>query len=246
MKALMKQLIEEHLVDIDYDNPRDFIDVYLKQIKEDPESYNVEHLIVMCVDFFQAGAETSSTTLLWAVMFMALNPKVQEKCFTEIHEQIGERPPQTNDTTIMVYTMATLMEIQRVGLIAESSLPHRLQKDTEVQGFKFKTGTTFIANLQKFLMDPKEFEDPKELKPERFIQNGQLIKKEMFVPFGIGKRICMGESLAKNELFIFFVRILQRLEISVSKNARPNPKEYTSGITRIPKPFYVTIKERNQ
>eukprot|EP00093_Oithona_nana_P013662 13662.XXX_526995_528524_1 [CDS] Oithona nana genome sequencing. len=246
MKDLMKQLIEEHLVDIDYDNPRDFIDVYLKQIKEDPESYNIEHLIVMCVDFFQAGAETSSTTLLWAVMFMALNPKVQEKCFKEIHEQIGERPPQTNDSTIMVYTMATLMEIQRVGLIAESSLLHRLQKDTEVRGFKFKTGTAFIANLQKFLMDPKEFEDPKKLKPERFIQNGQLVKKEMFVPFGIGKRICMGESLAKNELFIFFVRILQRLEISVSKDAKPDPKEYTSGITRIPKPFYVQIKERNQ
>ena len=95
-------------------------------------------------------------------------------------------------------------------------------------------------------MDPNEFEAPKDLKPERFILNGELNRKEMFVPFGIGKRICMGESLAKNELFIFFVRILQRLEISVVKDSEPNPKEYTSGITRIPKPFYVQVKERNQ
>ena len=112
-------------MDIDYDNPRDFIDVYLKQIKDEPENFNVEHLVVMCVDFFQAGAETSSTTLLWAMMFMALNPKVQKKCFHEIHDQLGQRAPETNDSPNMVYTMATLMEIQRVALVAQSSLTHR-------------------------------------------------------------------------------------------------------------------------
>ena len=61
-------------------------------------------------------------------------------------------------------------------------------------------------------MDPEVFPSPKCFNPERFMEgNGKHKKFEQFVPFGIGKRICMGESLAKNELFIFFVRMLQRM-----------------------------------
>ena len=198
----------------------------------------------MCVDFFQAGAETSSTTLSWAVMFMALNPEVQRKCFVEIKDVLGERPPSINDSASMVYTMATLMEIQRVGMIAEASLLHRLTKDTEIEGYTLKKNTFFLTNIQKFMLNPDEFESPKQFKPERFIDNGQLVKKELFVPFGIGKRICMGESLAKNELFIFFVRLFQRIEITTT-DPKPDPNNYTSGITRIPKPYFVKVTERS-
>ena len=103
----------------------------------------------------------------------------------------------------------------------------------------------FVANLKKFLMDPDEFELPKMFKPERFLsESGEVLKKELFVPFGIGKRICMGESLAKNELFIFFVRLLQKLEFTVT-DPKPNPKQYTTGITRIPKPFFVRVTDRH-
>ena len=63
MKNMMRDLITDHLKDIDYDNPRDFMDVYLKQIAEDPDNFDIEHLVVMCLDFFQAGAETSRWVL---------------------------------------------------------------------------------------------------------------------------------------------------------------------------------------
>ena len=59
MKSMMRSLIKEHLNDIDYDNPRDFIDVYLKQVHDEGKHYDEEHLVVICLDFFQAGAETT-------------------------------------------------------------------------------------------------------------------------------------------------------------------------------------------
>ena len=59
MKSMLRGLIEEHMVDIDYESPRDFIDVYLKQIQENGEKFDVDHLVVLCLDFFQAGAETT-------------------------------------------------------------------------------------------------------------------------------------------------------------------------------------------
>ena len=59
MKNMMRGLINEHLADIDYDSPRDFIDVYLKQIHENGSDFDIEHLVVICLDFFQAGGETT-------------------------------------------------------------------------------------------------------------------------------------------------------------------------------------------
>ena len=60
MKDKVRQLIDEHLVDIDYEQPRDFIDVYLRQINEDPKNFEMEHLITTCLDFFQAGMSTNN------------------------------------------------------------------------------------------------------------------------------------------------------------------------------------------
>ena len=59
MKAMMRGLIKEHLADVDYDSPRDFIDIYLKQIKDVGDDFDIDHLVVICLDFFQAGAETT-------------------------------------------------------------------------------------------------------------------------------------------------------------------------------------------
>ena len=64
LKAVMKELVKEHLETIDYDNPRDFIDVYLKKMLTN-SSLDEEHLVVICLDFFHAGSETTSTTLSW-------------------------------------------------------------------------------------------------------------------------------------------------------------------------------------
>ena len=179
-------------------------------------------------------------------MFMALYPEVQKKCQSEIDEVLGQKLPTIDDISSLTYVMATLMEIQRYSLVAQGSLPHYLKQDTEVNGYKFKKGTIFISNLQKFLYDPVEFPEPKSFKPERFLDQDGIIKKnEYFVPFGIGKRICMGESLAKNELFIFFVRFFQRLNVSSITNQKPDPNQYVSGVTRIPKPFTVSVELRS-
>jgi cytochrome P450 len=61
MKALMRKFIKEHMLDVDYENPRDFIDVYLSQIKDQDANgnFDIEQLVVICLDFFQAGAETT-------------------------------------------------------------------------------------------------------------------------------------------------------------------------------------------
>merc|ERR1712168_229634 len=110
--------------------------------------------------------------------------------------------------------MATIEEIQRLSCVAPGSLPHVLTKNMSINGFDFPKGSIFMANVTKFLKDPAVFSDPMKFLPERFLSrdedgNISLKKIKQNIPFGIGKRICLGESFARMELFIFFVMMLQ-------------------------------------
>ena len=71
-------------------------------------------------------------------------------------------------------------------------------------------------------------------------KSGKLLKFDQFVPFGLGKRVCMGESLAKNELFLFFVRMLQKVSFEQTVN-KPDVNNKIYGITTLPKPFEVKV-----
>ena len=173
---------------------------------------------------------------------MTLNPEVQKKVQAEIHSNIGPRSPTMDDVHSLPYVMATIMEIQRLGVIAPGSLIHILLKDQQFSGYHFEKGTSFVSNLTKFLMDPKVFDSPHTFNPDRFLDENMKIRKyEQFVPFGIGKRICMGDSLAKNEMFLFFVRIMQRVTFEPTHNV-PSIQNVTTGVTRIPHPFEVKVK----
>ena len=59
LKSMIRNLVNEHLNDVDFDHPRDFIDVYLKEIDQTGESFDIEQLVVVCLDFFEAGSETT-------------------------------------------------------------------------------------------------------------------------------------------------------------------------------------------
>ena len=101
MKRMFREQITEHENTFDEeDEPKDFVDYYLREIYNrnadkdkvnvpgDYANFNVEQLIAICMDFFQAGSETTSTTLSWVVMYLALYPIVQEKCQKEVYDTI--------------------------------------------------------------------------------------------------------------------------------------------------------------
>ena len=99
-------------------------------------------------------------------------------------------------------------------------------------------------------MDTDYWGDPEVFRPSRFlIKNGQSFKldrKEQFIPFGFGKRVCMGENFAKAELWLFFTSILQRFTVKKPReNPLPDPRNDIAGLTRSPEPFYVQFEARH-
>ena len=59
-------------------------------------SFNDEQCVLVCFDLFEGGSETTSTTLSWSVLYIALHPEIQQKCQIEIDEEIGSRPPTSH------------------------------------------------------------------------------------------------------------------------------------------------------
>ncbi|KFQ39423.1 Cytochrome P450 2D3, partial [Mesitornis unicolor] len=223
-------LIEKHMKTWNPANTRDLTDAFLKEMKKGKEAeengFNYNNLRLVTADLFAAGTETTSTTLRWAFLYMLLYPEVYSKVQAEIDKVIGrERPPTMEDQASMPYTNAVIHEVQRYADIAPSGLPHVTYRDTEVQGFFIPKGTTVITNLSSVLKDETVWEKPNEFYPEHFLDaKGQFVKAEAFLAFSAGRRVCLGEQLARMELFLFFTTLLQKFTFVLPED-QPRPRE---------------------
>ncbi|XP_072035945.1 cytochrome P450 2J4-like [Amphiura filiformis] len=237
-------LIEEHTQDFDAENPKDFIDVYLKTMKEtpktdDPFSYlKKDNMRAGLYNVFLGGTTTSTTTLDWCCLYMMAHPDIQEKIQREIDSVVGRnRLPRISDQAQLPYTRATLLEIQRHAVLAPLSDFHTASADTTLYGYRIPKGATIVSNIFAVMKDPKVFPEPDRFKPERFINEHGYFEKEEVCPFGVGRRICIGETLAKMEIFIFFAHLLHRYSLVKPDDASPVTLEGNYGATFAPKSF---------
>ncbi|KAK7830647.1 hypothetical protein U0070_018372 [Myodes glareolus] len=237
LKSFVSSMIDNHRRDWNPDEPRDFIDAFLTEMTKYPEkttSFNEENLIWTTLDLFLAGTETTSTTLRWALLYMALYPEVQEKVQAEIDRVVGQmRQASLADRESMPYTNAVIHEAQRLGNIVPFNVPREVSKDTNLDGFHLPKGTVILTNLTALHSDSKEWATPETFNPEHFLENGQFKKRESFLPFSMGKRACLGEQLARSELFIFFTALLQNFTFKPPVNEKLSLK-FRMGLTVTP------------
>uniref|UniRef100_A0A8C5UUK0 Cytochrome P450 family 2 subfamily J member 90, pseudo n=1 Tax=Microcebus murinus TaxID=30608 RepID=A0A8C5UUK0_MICMU len=216
LKLFVSQMIEKHKKDWNPDETRDFIDAYLKEMaKKATSSFHEDNLIISTLDLFFAGTETTSTTLRWALLYLALHPEIQEKVHAEIDRVIGqEQQPSVAARDSMPYTNAVIHEVQRMGNIIPLNVPREVTANTTLAGYHLPKGTMIMTNLTALVGHPDTFN------PEHFLENGQFKKREAFLPFSIGKRACLGEQLAKSELFIFFTSLMQKFTFMPPNNEK--------------------------
>ena len=104
--------------------------------------------------------------------------------------------------------------------------------------------------LTEVLNDPKYFPEPEKLKPERFLKtdpdSGNLMYKphHALVYFGIGKRECLGKSLAKMEFFLFLSALIHQFDFETTTRGLPGPGDCNVAITRTPHSFFAKISAR--
>ncbi|KAM9339278.1 cytochrome P450 2K4-like [Symphorus nematophorus] len=199
---------------------RGFVDAFLfrKQTTEESGTqshFNSGNLLDTVLSLFTAGTDTTSTTLRWGLLLMAKYPKIQDQVQEEISRVIGSRQVQMEDRKNLPFTDAVIHETQRLASIIPMAVPHKTNQDFTFQGHFIKKGTTVYPLLKSVLHDESEWEKPHTFYPAHFLdKDGKFVKPEAFMPFSAGRRICLGESLAKMELFIFFTTLLQHFRFT--------------------------------
>lgn len=249
--TLMDKMLIEHKKSWDpAQPPRDMTDAFLAEMqkaKGNPESsFNDENLRMVVINLFMAGIVTTSSTLSWALLLMILHPDVQRRVHQEIDEVIGQvRRPEMADQARMPFTNAVIHEVQRFADIIPTNIPHMTSRDIKFQGFLIPKGTTLIPNLSSVLKDETVWEKPLHFHPEHFLDaQGNFVKHEAFMPFSAGRRACLGEPLARMELFLFFTCLLQRFTFSVPAG-QPRPSDYgVFGALTTPRPYQLCASPR--
>ncbi|KAF4115660.1 hypothetical protein G5714_003149 [Onychostoma macrolepis] len=202
-------------------NPRGITDSFLilQQQKQGSSElgtlFHSKNLHCTINNLFAAGTDTTTTTLRWGLLLMAKYPEIQDKVQDEIDRVIGGRQPVVEDRKNLPYTDAVIHETQRFANIVPISVPRQTTCDVHLNGYLIKKGTSVWPLLVSVLRDESEWETPGNFNPGHFLnKQGQFVKKDAFMPFSAGRRVCLGEGLARMELFLFLTSLLQRFRFT--------------------------------
>ncbi|ESO84647.1 hypothetical protein LOTGIDRAFT_204704 [Lottia gigantea] len=205
------------------------------------------HIVLTVLDIFFAGNDTSRQTLLYSLMYTIGVPGIQQKLQQEVDSVIGkDRYPTTDDRDNLPYSSAVLQEAMRMGPVVPAGVPHTTTCDTTLGEYEIPKDTMVIINHYAMHNDPNKWEEVDRFKPERYLdEDGKLAPKpESWLPFSAGRRVCLGEPLAKPELQLIIASLFQRLEFSPEPGTQIDMELVEKNVTITPKPFKVVVKKR--
>ncbi|XP_077069889.1 cytochrome P450 2K1-like [Siphateles boraxobius] len=253
-RAEIMKLITGLLETLNPHDRRGFVDSFLNRKQSDEYSFkkdthfHLENLLGTVGNLFAAGTDTTGTTLRWGLMLMAKYPHIQYRVHEEIDRVIGGRQPTVEDRKKLPYTDAVIHETQRLANIVPLNLPHETSCDVHFNGYFIKKGTTVVPLLTSVLKDASEWEKPNSFYPEHFLdEKGQFVKRDAFMPFSAGRRVCLGESLARMELFLFFTSLLQSYRFTTPPGVSGDDLDLKGivGITLNPSPHKLCAIRRS-
>lgn len=190
----------------------------IKEDKADAPYLTKASMILATVNLFNAGSNTSTGTLQWLLLRTAKEQRLQERIKKEIEDNIGSVPPVYGDREKLPFTVACLLETLRMHPATPLGIPHNTTTDTRVGKWNIPKDTGMMYNIHAVHHDSKNWEKPEEFCPERFLDpvTGKVCTDVgPLITFGQGARSCPGEKLAQMDMFYIFVRLMQRVTVSV-------------------------------
>ncbi|KAJ6342550.1 hypothetical protein OIU78_010477 [Salix suchowensis] len=179
---------------------KDMMDILL-QLSDDP-SLDVEFgrtgVKALILDLIAGGTESTAVTAEWALAELLKKPEVFEKATEELDRVVGrERWVEEKDIANLPYVTAIMKETMRLHNVSPLLVPRVAREDVQISGYDIPKGTVVMVNVWTIGRDPKIWENPNEFCPERFLGKDIEVEGQNFqlMPFGAGKRICVGYPL---------------------------------------------------
>uniref|UniRef100_A0A2K6EVR2 Cytochrome P450 family 1 subfamily D member 1 n=1 Tax=Propithecus coquereli TaxID=379532 RepID=A0A2K6EVR2_PROCO len=222
-------------------NPADFIPCFrylpLQIINAPREFYQAR--IHTVSDLLGAGFEAVSTCLYWSFLYLIHYPDIQGKIQEEIGRNIELRSPKFEDRKILPYTEAFVNEVFRPVSFLPLTIPHCTTADTTLDGYFIPRKTCIFINMYQVNHDETIWDTHNLFRPERLLNENRELNKslvEKVLIFGMGIQKCLGEDIARNEIFIFIIAVLQQLKPKKCPSAELDLTP-TYGLTMKPKPY---------
>ncbi|XP_074282503.1 cytochrome P450 CYP82D47-like [Silene latifolia] len=230
---------------------QDFMDVMLSILDHDATkdcNYDADTINkATCLTMIAGGTDTSTVSLIWAFSLLMNNPRVLKTAKDELNLVVGkERQVSEDDIPNLKYLQAIVKETLRLYPPAPLMGPREFIEDCTVNGYHIKRGTQLIVNLSKIFTNPKNWEDPLEFQPERFLTTHKDIDVkgqhfELF-PFGAGRRICPGISFGLQVVHLTLASVLHGFEYASPNDALIDMNE-SFGLTNVKSnPLNILIK----
>lgn len=224
LKTDAQAIIEQHKENFDPNDPKDVMDYLLLTKHNAQEEGHTEllneltdvHLRQIMLDIIFAGTFTSSMTITWVILLVMRHPEVQVKMHKEIDSVLGQAKMKAKLTESFPYCRAVIREAMRISPIVPFGLPRATTCDTTLGGYDIPKDTQVLFNIWDLHHDPQQWDNPLKFNPERFLDESGMLsgKPASFLPFMAGRRVCLGESIAKPEMLIIVISIFQKFHIS--------------------------------
>ncbi len=212
-------------------HPTDSADLLNVLLRADGGRWPRQRVRDEALTFMLAGHETTANAMSWFWYLMAQHPEARDRMLTEIDDVLGTRRPTADDLGRLGWTTACLQEAQRyfsaVWIIARRAI------DEDVIGtHHIRRGTTVVIPIHHIHHDPRWWPDPETFDPNRFFRPSKDRPRSAYLPFGGGRRICIGQSFALMEMVLMAAIMSQRFAFDLVPD---DPVELEATLTLRPK-----------
>ncbi|KAG5329187.1 CP18A protein, partial [Acromyrmex charruanus] len=257
MAEYFQEVINKRKTTYDKNNINDILDTYLFEIQKAKEENREDQLFEgkdnfrqmqqILGDLFSAGMETVKNSLEWLMIFMLHYPEAAKAVQDELDQVVGRsRLPSLEDRQFLPITEATILEVLRRANLVPLGTTHATTRDVKLNDYMIPAGTSVMPLLYAVHMDPELWDEPEVFRPSRFLSaDGKLSQPHFFMPFGVGRRRCLGEVLARMEVFLFFSSLMHMFNLSLPEGAPLPSLEGNVGVTVSPKYFEVCLLQRD-
>uniref|UniRef100_A0A3P9JCH8 Cytochrome P450, family 27, subfamily B, polypeptide 1 n=1 Tax=Oryzias latipes TaxID=8090 RepID=A0A3P9JCH8_ORYLA len=166
-----------------------------------------------------AGVDTISSTLSWSLYELSRHPEVQASLRQEVLNVLeGRRTPEAADVARMPLLKATVKEVLRLYPVIPANARVITERDIQVGGYLIPKDTLITLCHFATSRDPTVFPNPHKFQPHRWFRKEEAHHPYASVPFGVGKRSCIGRRIAELELYLALSRILLEFDV------KPDPE----------------------
>jgi cytochrome P450 len=160
--------------------------------------------------FMLAGHETTANALSWMWYMLAREPEARDRMLAEVDSVLDGRRPAADDLPKLTWTGACVQEAMRMFPPAWA-IPRMAVENDEIDGHRIPKGSSILIPVHSIHHDARWWPDPETFDPARFLPDrtaGRL--RSQYLPFGGGRRICIGSSFALMEATLVTAIMSQR------------------------------------